>query len=280
MLFFHLFYKGIPVSNDKKIPAVEINNLVARYGERTVLNNITTQFNTSEIRVILGTSGCGKTTLLKSIIGLLKPYSGSISIFGQRINDQDDPDTIKILKKIGVLFQNGALLGSLTVGENVALPLKMHTTLPDAVVKEIVYLKLSQVDLPHALHLYPGELSGGMRKRVALARALALDPPLLFCDEPSAGLDPVTSAGLDDLLLKLREILGITVVVVTHELFSIEKIADAITFLHKGTLMYDGPLAQAMEFSDGPVFDFFKRRERSELRSSAGSIHFNVESFI
>ncbi|HEX2956640.1 MAG TPA: ATP-binding cassette domain-containing protein [Chitinispirillaceae bacterium] len=268
------------MSYDKKIPAVEINNLVARYGERTILNNITTKFYTSEIRVILGTSGCGKTTLLKSIIGLLKPYSGSISIFGQKINDQDEPETIKVLKKIGVLFQNGALLGSLTVEENVALPLQMHTTLPEAVIKEIVYLKLSQVDLPHALHLYPGELSGGMRKRVALARALALDPPLLFCDEPSAGLDPVTSAGLDDLLLKLRELLGITVVVVTHELFSIEKIADAITFLHKGSLMYDGPLDRAMEFSEGPVHDFFKRHERNEPQNSTGSLHFNVESFL
>jgi phospholipid/cholesterol/gamma-HCH transport system ATP-binding protein len=267
------------VSSNHKIPAVEIEKLVARYGDRTILNNISTKFYTSEIRVILGTSGCGKTTLLKSIVGLLKPYSGSISIFGQKISDQDDPETIKLLKKIGVLFQNGALLGSLTVEDNVALPLQMHTTLPESIIKEIVRLKLTQVDLPHALHLYPGELSGGMRKRVALARALALDPPLLFCDEPSAGLDPVTSAGLDDLLLKLREMLGITIVVVTHELFSIEKIADAITFLHKGALMYDGPLAQAQEFSDGPVHDFFKRRERSEFRSSE-NLQFNVESIL
>jgi phospholipid/cholesterol/gamma-HCH transport system ATP-binding protein len=268
------------VSTNRIIPAIEIEHLVARYGERIVLNDISTRFYTSEIRVILGTSGCGKTTLLKSIVGLLKPHSGSISIFGQKISDQDDPETLKLLKKIGVLFQNGALLGSLTVEDNIALPLQMHTTLPESIIKEIVRLKLAQVDLPHALHLYPGELSGGMRKRVALARALALDPPLLFCDEPSAGLDPVTSAGLDDLLLKLRDMLGITVVVVTHELFSIEKIADAITFLYKGSLMYDGPLAQALEFKEGPLHDFFKRRERFESFNSENSLQFNVESIL
>jgi phospholipid/cholesterol/gamma-HCH transport system ATP-binding protein len=266
--------------DDRSVPVVEVQNLVARYGEKTVLDNISTQFFPSEIRVILGTSGCGKTTLLKSIIGLLKPYSGSVSLFGQKITEQDDPDTITILKKIGVLFQNGALLGSLTVENNVALPLQLHTSLPESIIKEIVRLKLAQVDLPHAIHLFPGELSGGMRKRVALARALALDPPLLFCDEPSAGLDPVTSAGLDDLLLKLRDTLGITVVVVTHELFSIEKIADSITFLHKGSLMYDGTLSGALTITSGPVFDFFKRHENNHHQHTDGSFHFNVENIL
>ena len=258
--------------------AVEISNLVTKYGDRIVLDTISTRFHTSEIRVILGTSGCGKTTLLKSIIGLLKPFSGSVKIFGTEISDQDDPGTIEVLKKIGVLFQNGALLGSMNVFENVALPLQMHTNLPEAVIGEIVMLKLSQVDLPHAAKLYPGELSGGMRKRAALARALALDPPLLFCDEPSAGLDPVTSAGLDDLLLKLRSMLGITVVVVTHELFSIEKIADNITFLHKGSLLFDGTLTDALKFDNGPIHDFFKRHEPDHNRSVSRSLNFNVES--
>lgn len=137
-------------------PVVEIDNLVVQYGDRTVLNNISSRVYPSEIRVILGTSGCGKTTLLKSTIGLLKRTSGNIRIFGTPINDQDEPQTVEVLKKVGVLFQNGALLGSLTVMENVALPLQMHTNLPEKIIREIVRLKLEQVDLPHAANLYPG----------------------------------------------------------------------------------------------------------------------------
>ncbi|HEX3019393.1 MAG TPA: ATP-binding cassette domain-containing protein [Chitinispirillaceae bacterium] len=258
-------------------PVVEIDELVVKYGERTVLNNITSRIYPSEIRVILGTSGCGKTTLLKSTIGLLKRTSGKVRIFGTLINDQDEPQTVEILKKVGVLFQNGALLGSLTVMENVALPLQMHTTLPEKIIREIVKLKLEQVDLPQAANLYPGELSGGMRKRAALARALVLDPPLLFCDEPSAGLDPVTSAGLDDLLLKLRKTLGITIVVVTHELYSIEKIADSITFLHKGSLLFEGAFKDAMEIDHGPIYDFFQRRESDPNKHHRCSLNFNLE---
>ena len=245
-------------------PVVEINDLVLRYGDRTVLSSITTRVRPAEIRVILGTSGCGKTTLLKSVIGLLKPSAGCVKVFGTRVGELDSPETSSILRRIGVLFQNGALLGSLTVRDNVALPLRMHTKLPEAVIEGIVRLKLTQVELLQAIDLYPGELSGGMRKRAALARALALDPPLLFCDEPSAGLDPVTSAGLDDLLLKLREILGITIVVITHELMSIEKIADSVIFLHGGVLLYDGPFAEARGIGGGPVFDFFNRKEPGE----------------
>ena len=240
---------------------VSVENLIVRYGERTVLDGVNAVFDASEIRVILGGSGCGKTTLLRSIVGLIKPYSGRIRIFGREIVDMESDADARMLRQVGVLFQNGALLGSLTVAQNVALPLEMHTDLPAKVVDEIVRYKLAQVELPHAYGLFPGELSGGMRKRAALARALALDPPLLFCDEPSAGLDPVTSAGLDHLLLRLRETLGITVVVVTHELFSIEKIADKILFLHKGKTLFDGPYSQSREITEGPVADFFLRKE-------------------
>ncbi len=245
--------------NEQK-PIIEVDNLIAKYGEHTVLKDISTKIYPSEIRVILGTSGCGKTTLLKNIIGLIQPFSGSVKIFGQTMGELDSPQTMAVLKKIGIMFQNGALLGSLTAGENVALPLKMHTSLKNNVIEEIVQLKLAQVDLPHAAPLFPQELSGGMRKRVAMARALVLDPPLLFCDEPSAGLDPVTSNGLDDLLLKIRETLGITIVVITHELLSIEKIADNIIFLEKGNLLYEGKLDEARHIADGPVSDFFNRR--------------------
>ncbi len=260
-------------------PIIEIKDLVAKYGERTVLHKISTAVYPSEIRVVLGTSGCGKTTLLKNTIGLIKPFSGSVHIFGQKMGELDTPNTMAILKRIGILFQNGALLGSITAGQNVALPLKMHTTLSDDIIEEIVHLKLAQVDLPHAVNLFPGELSGGMRKRVAMARALALDPPLLFCDEPSAGLDPVTANGLDDLLLKIRETLGITIVVITHELFSIKKIADQIIFLDKGRLLYDGPLDQALRVEKGPLYDFFNRTEEDQLeQSQSAKPLFHVEN--
>jgi phospholipid/cholesterol/gamma-HCH transport system ATP-binding protein len=259
-------------------PIVEVQNIVTRYGLRLILDDISVSFLPSEISVILGTSGCGKTTLLKSIIGLLKPSSGTVKLFGVEIRDQDDPETVEVLKKIGVLFQNGALLGSLTVGENIALPLQMHTRLPEKLIKDIVMMKLMQVDLPHALNLFPGELSGGMRKRAALARALVLDPPLLFCDEPSAGLDPVTSAGLDDLLLKLRKTLGITIVVVTHELLSIQKIADTIVFLNKGKVLYNGSFTESQKIESGPVAEFFARHDASlKNQSYGGPVDFNVE---
>lgn len=260
-------------------PVVSIEHLVVKYGERTVLNNITTAFYPGEIRVILGTSGCGKTTLLKTTIGLLKPYSGSVRLFGHQIQDPDSPETANVLKQAGVLFQNGALLGSLTVANNLALPLEMHTTLSPAVIEEMVHLKLAQVDLPHAANLFPGELSGGMRKRAALARALIMEPPVLFCDEPSAGLDPVTAAGLDDLLLKIRESLGITIVVVTHELASIEKIADKLIFLHKGSLLFDGPLKEALALTEGPVNDFFNRHEPTS-QGEGGGTQFIVENVL
>ncbi|MDD5674925.1 MAG: ATP-binding cassette domain-containing protein [Chitinivibrionales bacterium] len=242
-------------------PVIEIKNLVVKYGEKTVLHGITSNFFPSEIRIVLGISGCGKTTLLKSIVGLIRPTAGSVHIFGQELLDPDTAQAHALLKRVGVLFQNGALLGSMTVAENIALPLAMHTTLPPEIIDEMVQIKLNQVDLPAAGALYPQELSGGMRKRAALARALALDPPLLFCDEPSAGLDPVTSAGLDELLLKLREMLGITIIVVTHELFSIEKIADNVIFLQNGKVLFDGPLAAAKAIGQGPVADFFARKE-------------------
>jgi phospholipid/cholesterol/gamma-HCH transport system ATP-binding protein len=264
---------------DKTIPTIaEVKNLSIRYGPKTVLSNISTTLIEREIRVILGTSGCGKTTLLKAMIGLLKPAAGSVRLFDVEIREQDDPPTRQALKKVGVLFQNGALLGSLTVYENVALPLQMHTELPESLIREIVAFKLHQVNLPEAGPLFPSELSGGMRKRVALARALALDPPLIFCDEPSAGLDPVTSAGLDELLLSLRESLGITIVVVTHELASIETIADQISFLSKGSLLFEGPLEGARAIDAGPIRDFFARQESGAGTRGETTLDFYVEN--
>ncbi len=256
---------------------VSVQDLTIKYGDSVVLNNLSADFNRSEVKVVLGKSGCGKTTLLKAIVGLLKADAGTIRLFGEELGDPDSLRTSQILRKTGVLFQNGALLGSLTVEDNIALPLTMHTTLPSKLIKEMVHYKLSQVDLHHAAALYPEELSGGMKKRAALARALALDPPLLFCDEPSAGLDPVTSAGLDDLLLKLRDGLGITIIVVTHEIFSIEKIADKILFLNKGNILFDGKLSEAQKMDSGPVADFFKRNELTISQQQIEKPDFTLE---
>jgi len=253
---------------------IDIRDLTVSYGDHVVLTGVTAQVMQQEICTVLGTSGCGKTTLLKSVIGLVKPAAGTVSLFGAPAGDIDDDATALLLRKVGVLFQNGALLGSLTVADNVRLPLQMHTELPGSVIDEMAMQKLSQVGLAHAATLYPRELSGGMRKRAALARALALDPPLLFCDEPSAGLDPVTSAGLDDLLLELRERLSITIVVVTHELFSIEKIADRIIFLYQGRLLYSGPPAPARAQTSGPMADFFARREAAGPSGAGAGVPF------
>ncbi len=250
--------------NSTKEPVITVENLVAKYGDKEILHGISTKMYPGEIKVILGTSGCGKTTLLKHVIGLLTPAAGRVTILGTEMGELDSDATSAVLRQIGVMYQYGALLGSLTIAENVALPLRMHTELPNEIIEEIVRIKLAQVSLSHAYSLYPGELSGGMVKRAAIARALVLDPPILFCDEPSAGLDPVTASGLDDLLLQMRDEFGLTVVVITHEIPSILKIADSIIYLQYGNVLYDGALQKAVAMKEGAIADFFNRRVSSE----------------
>lgn len=261
--------------NRKKV--IEVSDMVAKYGDKTVLHGVSTDIYSSEIKVVLGTSGCGKTTFLKHTIGLLTPASGSVKILDTVMGELDTPSTTSVLKRIGVMYQYGALLGSLTIGENVALPLQMHTKLSPKIITEIVKLKLDQVSLSHAYSLYPGELSGGMRKRAAIARAIVMDPPILFCDEPSAGLDPVTASGLDDLLLEMREEMGITVVVITHEIPSILKIADSILYLKDGVPLYDGSLKEALTLTEGPLADFFNRKSEATEEHISQTPLFTIE---
>jgi len=189
---------------------------------------------------------------------LLQPVSGSIKVFDKEIVGTEEEDLDEILMKCGVLFQNGALLNSLSVGENVAIPLEQHSNLDRELINRIIETKLNLVELAHAMYLSPAELSGGMKKRAALARAIALDPPLLFCDEPSAGLDPLTSASLDELLLKLKKQLKMTIIIVTHELASIHRIADRIIFLDKGRVLFQGTLQEAKISGIPEITTFFE----------------------
>ncbi|TSA28530.1 ATP-binding cassette domain-containing protein [bacterium] len=236
---------------------IEVKKLITEYDERRILDGITLDIKENEVFIILGGSGCGKTTLLKHIIGLLKPVSGSIKVFGKEITTMEDEDLDEILMKCGVLFQNGALLNSLSVGENVAIPLEQHSNLDRELINRIIETKLNLVELANAMYLSPAELSGGMKKRAALARAIALDPQILFCDEPSTGLDPITSKAIDDLLLQLKHQLNMTIVVVTHELASIHRIADRIVFLDQGKALFVGTLKEALNSDIKEIQEFF-----------------------
>ncbi len=236
---------------------LSVNGLHSWYGSNHVLDGVTFDVRRGEIMVILGTSGCGKSTLLKNIIRLYRPGQGSIRLLGHEMTELEEEEIETVLKNVGVMYQHGALLNSITVGENVALPLEMHTSLSPGLRREIADLKLRQVDLIDVYDKYPRELSGGMQKRAAVARAIVLDPDILFCDEPSAGLDPVTGKGLDIMLRTLCDTLGMTMVVVTHELESIKRIADRITYLHKGKVLFTGKLDDALKSDIPQIQEFF-----------------------
>lgn len=235
-----------------------VNQLKAAYEDKLILEDISLDVKRGEILAVIGGSGSGKTTLLKHFIGLLKPVEGSVELFGKAWQNLDEREREHVLRKIGVLFQNGALLGSKTLGTNIAIPLEQHTNLPESIIERVVDLKLRQVGLAGARDYLPSELSGGMRKRASLARALALDPPLLFCDEPSAGLDPATTYNLDQLLIDLRNDLGLTIVLVTHETSSIRRIADRIAYLENGRLLFTGTLNEALASDSDSVKRFFE----------------------
>lgn len=249
-----------PQSSDG--PAIEVENLQCGYEGTVILKDISFSVPRGEIFFIIGGSGCGKTTLLRHLVGLQTPTAGTVKFLGQSFTDAGLTARRGLLKTFGMLFQGGALWTSLTLRENVALPLEEYTTLSHREVEEIATLKLAQVGLGGFEDYYPAEISGGMRKRAGLARALALDPAILFFDEPSAGLDPVTSRKLDELIRQIRDTFGTTIVVVSHELASIFELADRVVMLdraHRGIIATGRPRELAAESRDPRVTEFLRR---------------------
>ncbi|MEE2657206.1 MAG: ATP-binding cassette domain-containing protein [Candidatus Latescibacterota bacterium] len=224
---------------------------------RPVLDGVNFHVQRGDVTCMVGGSGCGKSTLLKSIIGLVTPRSGTIDLLGHDVLSMEPEEREPLLRRVGVMFQYGALLNSLTVGENVALPIQMHTNLETSLITELVRTRLHLVGLDDTENLMPTELSGGMRKRAALARAMSLEPEILFCDEPGAGLDPITAAGIDQLLMSLNRNLGTTVVVVTHELLSIERLDGGLLMLDGGRVAYSGTAREAREAGGAGLREFF-----------------------
>lgn len=244
-------------------PIIRVKNLDAGYGETVILKNISFDIYDGERFIILGPSGCGKSTLLRHMVGLNPTLQGSIIIRGEEITGEDETIFQKIVREIGFLFQNSALLGSLTVAENVALPIQEYTDLPQSCVEAVVQIKLAQVNLSGYGNYLPSELSGGMKKRAALARAMAMSPKILFFDEPAAGLDPISLAELDNLILYLNKTLGTTMVIVTHELSSIFTLAERVIMLDKEAkgIIAEGPPAELRDHSPDPQVRRFFHRE-------------------
>ena len=250
---------------------LEVQGLELAYGSKVIQRDLGFSVPRGSIFAVMGGSGCGKSTVLRSMVGLLRPAAGRVLVGGEDYWSSDAARREAIGRRFGVLFQNGALWSSLSVAENVALPLRMFTRLDNAAIDSLVRLKLALVGMEHAAALSPSELSGGMRKRAGLARALALDPEILFFDEPSAGLDPVTSRRLDDLILQLRDGFGQTIVLVSHELPSLFSIADDGVFLDAAThtaIAHGSPRA-LRDGSGNPQVQAFMRRERVEQENRA-----------
>lgn len=240
-------------------PVIECRNLVCGYGDIAVLEDVNVEIYRGEIAALLGGSGSGKSTLLKTIVGLLPPLSGEIRLLGEDIYAMTPKERAQVLKRTGMLYQYGALFGSRTIYDNISLPLRQHTSLPEPVIREMVRQKLSLVGLEGLEFRLPADVSGGQRKRVALARATIMDPEIVFADEPSAGLDPVVAAGLDALLRQMQRLFGVTMVVVTHELESIKILADRVIMLADGRIRAVGTVEELSKSDDEIVYNFFHR---------------------
>ncbi len=245
---------------------ISVRNLRVRYGEREVLHGINFDVRCNETMVILGGSGSGKSTLLRTIVGLEKPSGGEIWIKGRNIAEIELAEMDEIRKKLGMSFQGGALFGSLTVGENVALPLREHTPLEESTIQIVVRMKLEQVGLAGFEDYMPSQLSGGMKKRAAVARAMAMDPEILCFDEPSAGLDPIIAAGIDNLILKVKKAFRMTIVVVTHELASAFLIADRMILVDKGHVVAIGTCDELRASPHPRVRQFLDRVAEPEVQ--------------
>ena len=261
------------MSGDPVAPVViRVEHLEARYGDNVILHDVSCEVRRGEVFVIVGGSGSGKTTLLRCMIGLLRPAAGQVLIDGDDITHADEEGLQRIQRRLGVSFQGGALFGSLTLGQNVALPLEEYTALPPETVALLVRIKLAMVKLDGYEEFMISELSGGMKKRAALARALALDPAILFFDEPSAGLDPITSAELDELIVQVNKSLKTTIVVVSHELASIFTIADRCIMLdgESKQIIAEGQPAALRDHSSNPQVHAFFNRQPTESRERRG----------
>jgi len=246
-------------------PAISLRNLRVSYGTREILHGISFDVLPGETLVILGGSGSGKSTLLRTLVGLEKPTSGEIFIKGQDLAKASAAELDEIRRKIGMSFQGGALFGSMTVGENVALPLREHTRLENSTIEIILRIKLEQVGLEGFEYYTPSQLSGGMKKRAAVARALAMDPEILFFDEPSAGLDPIIAAGIDDLILHLKRAFRMTIIVVTHELASAFLIADRMLLIDRGNVVALGTPEEMRSSMQPRVRQFLDRVPEPEI---------------
>lgn len=253
-----------PTPDAKPDNIIEVRDLVVRYGDRTVLDGVNIDIRRGETYVILGGSGCGKSTLLRNLVGLMRPHSGRILFNGRDLTEMSDDERIEARKRMGMCFQGSALFNSMSIGDNVALPLREHTRLEESTIEIMTRIKLELVGLGGFAKHLPSELSGGMKKRAGLARAMAMDPEIIFYDEPSAGLDPIVAAGLDALIRRMQHTFNLTSVVVTHEMASVDIIADRLCMLQHGRVIAQGALEEVRATDHPFVEQFFARRPDDE----------------
>ncbi len=254
-----------PQPAEEREKVIEVRDLVTHYGPREILHSVSLDVYAGEILVIMGGSGSGKTTMLNTLLGLVRPTSGYVRLLGEDLNAIDDVARTKLRQKMGVAFQGGALFTSMNVLQNIMLPLREHTTLDETTMQIMARLKMEVVSLSGFDNLMPAELSGGMIKRAAFARAVVMDPRILFCDEPSAGLDPVVASAIDDLIIDLRDAMGMSIVVVTHELESAFKIADRICVLDRGNILMAGTVAEVKASDNERIQNLLNRRTEEEI---------------
>ncbi|MFP5221512.1 MAG: ABC transporter ATP-binding protein [Acidobacteriota bacterium] len=258
-------------TTNHEAPEIRLEGVSVGYSEHKVLSDIDAVLPSGQISVILGGSGGGKSTLLKTILGLLPPSQGRVLLGDSDLYALSGDELREIRRRMGVLFQDGALLGSIPLGENIALPMREHTMLDESIIETIVNIKLGLVGLDEFMDYFPNQLSGGMRKRAGLARALALDPRVLLCDEPTSGLDPITAADLDQLILELKEAFGMTIVVVSHDLQSVFTIADHVVVLNQGTMVYQGG-QDGLKASQDEFLKQFLNREPTRKKQPNGNL--------